>query len=96
MIDHVQKDIDDIVVNEALIDGHRVPICRVKSDPRIFNLIVREENKLEIPIGTTTASADGYWVFVKSLSSGQHEVYFHGACSGGIRNASAQYKIMVK
>jgi hypothetical protein len=94
LANHVQKDIDDIVVNEAMIDGQKVPIFRVKSDPRIFNLRVREENKLEIPVGSTMASADGYWVFIKSLNIGRHEVYFHGACSGGIRNASARYQII--
>jgi len=96
LINHVQRDIDDIVVNEALIDGHKVPIFRVKSEPHLFNLIVGEENKLDIPVGNTMASADGYWVFVKPLNSGQYEIYFHGACSGGTRNASAQYQIIVK
>ena len=96
MVNHVQKDIDDIVVNEATVDGQKVPIFRVKSEPRIFSLMVREENKLGIPVGNNMASADGYWVFIKSLNEGQHEIYFHGACSGGIRNASAQYRITTK
>jgi len=96
LANHVQKDIDDIVINEAMVDGQEVPIFRIKSEPRIFNLIVREENKFDIPVGTTMASADGYWVFIKSLNIGQHEVYFHGACSGGLRNASAQYQIITK
>jgi len=96
LANHVQKDIDDIVINEAIVDGQEVPIFRIKSEPHIFNLIVREENKFDIPVGTTRASADGYWVFIKSLSIGQHKVYFHGSCSGGIRNASAQYQILTK
>ncbi len=96
LVNHVQKDIDDIVVNEAMVDGQKVPIFRVKSEPRIFSLRVREENKLGIPVGNNIASADGYWVFIKSLNKGQYEIYFHGACSGGARNASAQYQITTK
>lgn len=95
MVNHVQKDIDDIVINEAVIDGHSVPSYRVNSNPCLFRLSVKEKNKLDIPVGTTIASADGYWVFIKSLNCGQHDVYFHGACSGGIRNASARYQITV-
>ncbi len=96
LANHVQKDIDDIVVNEATIDGQEVSIFRVRSDPQIFDLRVKEENKLDIPVGNTLASADGFWVFVKSLDIGQHNINFHGACSGGIRNAAAQYQITIK
>ena len=96
LVKHVKQDIDDIVVKEATIDGYQVPIYRVNSDPCLFHLRVAEKNRLGISVGTTDASADGYWVFVKSLNIGQHDIHFHGACSGGIRNASARYKITVK
>jgi hypothetical protein len=95
LVEHVKKDIDDIIINEAIVDDHQVPVYRVKSEPRIFKLIVREENKLDIPVGITTASADGYWVFLKNLNVGKHNIYFRGACSGGLRNASAQYQIII-
>ncbi len=96
LVIHVQNDIDDIVKKTAIINGHKVQAYRVKSEPHLFNLRVEEENKLDIPVGTTIASADGFWVFLKPLNSGQHEIYFHGACSGGSRNACAQYQIIVK
>lgn len=96
LANHVQRDIDDIVVNEALLDGREVSIFRVKSEPQVFHLMVREENELGIPVGTSIAAADGYWVFIKSLNVGEHEIYFHGACSGGTRNASAQYQVTTK
>ena len=50
LVEHVKKDIDDIIINEAIVDVHQVPVYRVKSEPRIFKLIVREENKLDIPV----------------------------------------------
>jgi hypothetical protein len=96
LVNHVQKDIDDIIINEAIVDGYQVPVYRVKSEPRLFNLIVKEENKLEIPLGLSTAAADGYWVFLKNLNTGKHDINFRGACSGGLRNAAAQYQIIIK
>jgi hypothetical protein len=96
LIKHVQKDIDDIVVREAIVNGYRIPTHRVKSEPLLFKLKVDEENKLGIPVGTTMASADGYWVFLKPLNDGKYDLHFHGACSGGLRNASAHYQIMIE
>lgn len=95
LVEYVAKDIDDIVIKQAVVDGILVPIFRVHAEPHPFFLKVAEENKLNIPIGVNKAAADGYWVFLKPLSQGGHEIYFHGACSGGIRNATANYKLTV-
>jgi hypothetical protein len=32
---------------------------------------------------------------LKPLFQGKHHIYFHGACSGGTRNASAEYHLVV-
>ncbi len=93
---HVKKDIDDIVKLEATVDEMAVPAYRVRSDPKIFIINIREENKLGLPVGMNKASADGYWVFLKRLSPGEHMVYFHGSCSGGIRNATAHYQLFTR
>jgi hypothetical protein len=96
LIRHVIEDIDDIVIKEALVDGNRtIPIYRVHSDPLIFPLIINDDNGIGISGGTTQAAADGYWVFLKPLSSGNHNIYFHGACRGGIRNVAAEYNLTV-
>jgi len=58
-------------------------------------LKVKEENKLDIPVGINKAAVDDYWVFLKPLAQGEHKIYFQGAGSGGIRNAAANYQIIV-
>jgi hypothetical protein len=96
LIHHVIDDIDDIVVRYAIVDGTTVPVYRIKSDPLIFSLIISDENNNGIEGGTTYAVADGYWVFLKPLSKGNHHIYFHGSCSGGQRNSAADYVISIK
>ena len=48
-----------------------------------------------IPGGYTNATADGYWVFLKSLPQGEHNLYFHGSCSGGIRNVTTSDSLRI-
>ena len=95
LVKHVLQDIDDIVVKQAIVDGKEVPIYRIQSDPSIFELNIDSDNCMGIRGGITKAAADGYWVFLKPLDLGQHTIYFHGACSGGTRNAAAEYCIDV-
>jgi hypothetical protein len=95
LVGYVTKDMDDIVTKQAIVDGNTIPICRVLSEPHLFGLKVKEENKLGIPIGVSKAAADGYWVFLKPLAEGEHKIYFHGACSSGIRNATANYQLTI-
>ena len=78
---------------EATVDDWPVTSYRVISDPIIFDINIREENRLGLPVGMNRASADGYWIFLKPLSPGEHRLYFHGSCSGGIRNATASYQL---
>lgn len=95
LIRHVMEDIDDITVKEAVIDGQVVPIYRIASDPKIFSLGINHDNCIGVSGGTTEAAADGYWVFLKPFDQGSHHIYFHGACSAGTRNASAEYRLTV-
>ena len=92
---HVKRDIDDIVKLEATVDARAVPAYRVGSDPEIFHFSIKEENKLGLPVGMNKAAADGYWVFLRPLPPGEHRLYFHGSCSGGIRNSTAFYQLYI-
>jgi hypothetical protein len=96
LVNHVVRDQDDIKVKEAIVDGEKMPIYRVKSEPEIFQLSLPVENSLDLPVGTTYATTDGYWVFLKQLTRGQHQIYFHGSCSNGTRSSTALYDITVE
>ena len=83
------KKIQDSVIHlEASIDG--VPITgldqyRVQS--QLFNLTLVQNNILDLPANTTTqAIADGNWLFLKPLSTGDHVIYFKGGL--GARNTT--------
>jgi hypothetical protein len=95
MVKHVVDDINDIVKKEAIVDGVSMPAYRVQSSPEVFELDVCEDNWLEISPGLIKAAADGYWVFLKPLDLGKHEIYFHGSCSGGFRNSTAKFTVTV-
>jgi hypothetical protein len=91
LISHVIQDIDDILIRYAIIDGIRIPVYRVKSKPLIFSIAINSEYSGK----TTYAVADGYWVFLKPLPKGNHHLFFHGSCAGGLRTAAADYELMV-
>jgi hypothetical protein len=96
LIRHVREDEDDIAKLEALLDSEILPIYRVQSDPLIFPLTVPDNNSLDIPTdGITYATSDGYWVFLKPLDPGDHNLYFAGSCSSGSRNVKANYDLKV-
>ncbi len=95
MINHVLEDIDDIVNKTVLVDGELIPTFRIQSSPTVFNLDIGTDNCLGIKPGTIRSAADGYWVFLKPLNVGKHDIYFHGSCSGGIRNCTAKYNLNI-
>ena len=95
MVKHVVNDINDIVKKEAIVDGKSTPTYRVQSSPKVFYLDVCKDNWLGISPGLIKAAADGYWVFLKPLDIGKHDIYFHGSCSGGLRNSTARYNVTV-
>ena len=102
MVREAIKDQDDILNLEAIIDGKKIPLYRVRSDPPVFQLTMSLdliEVKKEIPKGmktiTSEAASDGYWIFLKPLPNGEHKLFFAGSCSSGVRNVRATYNVNV-
>jgi hypothetical protein len=97
LIKHVKDDEDNVLHLEALLDSDALPIYRIQSDPLIFPLSLPENNCFGVQEGGyTQTSADGYWVFLKSLPVGKHHIYFAGSCSAGTRNVRADYHLNVE
>jgi hypothetical protein len=93
---HVMEDIDDIITLEATINGQGIPIYRVRSDPIIFPLRIAKNNPFQvIDGGTTQATSDGYWAFLKFLTPGEYKIYFAASCSAGSRNVKTNYNLTV-
>jgi hypothetical protein len=97
LIRAAKEDEDDIINLETIIDGQEIPIFRVQSDPPMFPLTLPADNLFNSPLsGTTRATSDGYWVFLKPLDLGEHCLYFAGSCSAGSRNVRASYNLIVR
>jgi hypothetical protein len=95
MLEDVINDIDGILEMKVTIDGIDIPCFRIKSDPDVFSLTLAEGNCLGLPCGTIDVAADGYWVFLKPLPPGKHEIEFYGLCPGEVR-LGAHYELFVK
>ena len=96
LLNHVEKDVNSVVKKDLFINNKKYDAVRVSSDPKIFNMTIIEGNALEIEnSGLTDAAADGFWVFIKSLSRGHYTISFEGSCENGRLSAGALYEIDV-
>jgi hypothetical protein len=97
IIDRVKRDEDTIIKKECFVDGKRIPVQRVKSDPTIFDLSMVKDNLFNVKGEESTfASSDGYWVFLKPLPIGNHVISFQGSCEYGRLNSGAIYNLEIR
>lgn len=96
IIDHVSKDEDNIVKKMCFLNGERIPVERVQSDPQTFPLTINKDNAIGVKGGgSTVAAADGYWVFFKPLPRDNYTLNIAGACENGRLNSGANYHLKV-
>ena len=96
LVERVKRDEDTIIRKECHVNGNIIPPQRVKSDPLVFELTLDEDNIFNIDGGGTTyASSDGYWVFLKPLPIGEYNIHFEGSCEYGKLNSGANYRLDV-
>jgi hypothetical protein len=97
VVEHVKRDEDTIIQAQCYLDGKRTPIQRITSDPEIFEVHLAGNNIFSVKGGGSThASADGYWTFLKPLAKGDHTISFQGSCENGRLHSGAIYRIDVK
>lgn len=96
IISRVNSDENSIVQKHCTVNGVTIPSQRVKSDPMLFELYMDKDNLFGVAGGGTTyASADGYWVFLRPLPKGKHKVQFQGSCEFGKLNSGAIYDLEI-
>jgi hypothetical protein len=95
LVAYVRQDENGIVKKNAFVNGSPIPAMRIASDPLVFNLSISDDNALRIKAGTTRASSDGYYVFLKPLPKGNYSIAFQGACEGGKLKNGADYTVNV-
>jgi hypothetical protein len=96
LINHVVHDVGTVVRKDCFINGKKINPVRVRSDPIIFKVTIDRDNAFGVNnFGTTDASADGYWVFLKPLPKGNYQIQFQGACEFGRLSAGANYDLEI-
>jgi hypothetical protein len=79
LISLTAKDIDHCSFLEAIIDGVNIPDIRnYRIQYGSFDLDLPDDNIWNIKMGRTRAASDGFWLFLKPLSEGDHTIEFHG------------------
>jgi hypothetical protein len=70
---------DKVLHMEAEIDGEKIKnIKRYRVQSEIFDLRLRKNNVYNFAAGVTKSVCDGYWLFIKPLEKGKHNIYFKG------------------
>jgi hypothetical protein len=70
------SDQDLVTRTGASLDGLELEVHRVESP--LFDVIFPADNIFAVPEGPTQAVSDGYWVFLKPLPPGNHELHAEG------------------
>ena len=98
---YVKSHIDDILIKEASIDDLDLIISenhRAQSPP--FDFFYPEElpkdNIYLAHGGNTRGAGDGYWIFLKPLSKGEHIIRTFGSCMSGRVQIGVRWCVIVK
>lgn len=68
----------------ATVDGVEIPDEQVyRVDSPLFNFTFIADNVISAPEGPTEAVSDGFWVFLKPLPPGEHEIHVGGVLQEG-------------
>jgi hypothetical protein len=96
LINHVTHDVSTVVRKSVSVNGVSMNPSRVQSDPQIFKVTLTSNNVFEtMNSGTTYASADGYWIFLKPLPIDRYNICFEGSCEFGSLHSGADYVLSI-
>jgi hypothetical protein len=71
-----------LISMEATVDGQEVgQLEKYRVQSEVFDLIFPEDNVYNVQPGSTRAVCDGYWLFIKPLQIGEHNIHFKGETS---------------
>jgi hypothetical protein len=97
MIKHAESNIGDIVKKEAVIDGTTLFISekdRVRTEP--FDFTFPKNNIYGVREGPSRGVGDGYWIFLKPMVSGSHNIKTYGSCLSGRIRIEIDVELIIK
>ena len=81
---------------KASVDGVKIKVDnKLRAQSRLFTFVLGTDNIYDAPAGSYQAITDGYWVPLKPLRVGNHEISFSADGPGGFSTA-VTYHITVK
>jgi hypothetical protein len=85
----------------AAVDGTKLKdLEKYRVDSQLFDLTFPENNVYSVTPGKTKAVSDGFWVFLKPLPAGNHDIDFSASTidPSGVNNYNTQvkYHLIVK
>jgi hypothetical protein len=92
-----KSNIDDIVIKEANVDGVDLEISenhRVRCPP--FDFSFPTNNIYGVQDGLSRGAGDGYWIFLKPLNSGEHNIQTSGSCLSGRIQIEVKVNLIVQ
>jgi hypothetical protein len=92
-----RTDIDNIARLDVIIDGLHLPnLKKYRIESGSFDVTLPQDNIWGVKPGLTRAAADGFWLFLKPLQRGKHQIQFGGSCLAGTVNIGAAYSLTVQ
>ncbi len=92
-----KREIDDIKDVRVKIDEitlEDLSPFRIRSP--LFRINLQEGNILGASSGSTKMISDGYWIIIKPLGFGEHQVNSFGSCRSGKIKIATAYKLTIK
>jgi hypothetical protein len=92
-----KADIDQVKTIMASVDGQKLPDSDLRRlESPAFEITLPEANAIGVPPGKTKSKSDGYWVFLRPLPVGRHEIHFFSSCRIGTQWIEARYHLTVR
>jgi hypothetical protein len=97
LISLAKREIDVVSDLEVVVDGTKLDdlkTYRVRSP--IFNVVLPENNFFAGRPGPTRGVSDGYWLFLKPLQVGEHNLNSFGSCKAGRVSIGVNYQLTIR
>lgn len=92
----LSRDMATVSKYECFVDGEKLSPQIVHSDPEFFDIELRSDMSENRKGGHTTMTCSGYWVFLRPLREGYHDLSIEGSYQYGRLHSGATYDITVK
>ncbi|MGB8036222.1 MAG: hypothetical protein WCF03_20595 [Nitrososphaeraceae archaeon] len=82
MSERAKEVMNYVMYIEVIVDKVKLQdLNKYRSRSRVFDLVFPENNVYDVQAGPTRSVTDGYWLLLKPLSAGKHQIDFNAEIS---------------